>query len=76
MEELISEHIDLRGVRCPLNWAKAKIRLEQMDGGQSLEILLDDPKAARDLPRAAEAEGYVVLDVEQESMEWRIVIEK
>jgi TusA-related sulfurtransferase len=27
-----------------------------------LELTLDDPRGARDIPSAAEAEGYVVLE--------------
>jgi TusA-related sulfurtransferase len=53
--------LDLRGVKCPLNWAHAKVRLEQMERGQTLELMLDDPRGYRDIPRAAEAEGYSML---------------
>jgi TusA-related sulfurtransferase len=53
--------LDLRGVKCPLNWAHAKVRLEQMERGQVLELVLDDPRGYRDIPRAAEAEGYAML---------------
>ncbi len=53
--------MDLRGFKCPLNWAYAKVRLERMKRGQVLEILLDDPRGARDIPGAAEAEGYSML---------------
>jgi tRNA 2-thiouridine synthesizing protein A len=68
--------LDLRGVPCPLSWAKAKLRIEELPRGGELELILDDPKGARDIPRAAEAEGYAVLDVEQHAAEWRIVIHK
>jgi len=68
--------LDLRGVRCPLSWAKAKLHIEELPRGAELELILDDPKGARDIPRAAEAEGYAVLDVEQQATEWRIVIHK
>jgi TusA-related sulfurtransferase len=54
--------LDLRGVKCPLNWARAKVRLEQMERGEILELTLDDPRGARDIPSAAEAEGYVMLE--------------
>ena len=53
--------LDLRGVKCPLNWAHAKVRLEQMERGQVLELVLDDPRGYRDIPGAAEAEGYSIL---------------
>ena len=49
--------LDLRGVKGPLNWAHAKVRLERMAPGETLELTLDDPRGARDIPRAAEAEG-------------------
>jgi TusA-related sulfurtransferase len=68
--------LDLRGVPCPLSWAKAKVRLEDLPAGALIEVLLDDPKGARDLPRAAEAEGYDVTDIERRPHDWRIVIAK
>ena len=68
--------LDLRGIKCPLNWAHAKVRLELMKRGQVLEILLDDPRGARDIPRVAEAEGYVVLDSRAEDRNFRLRIEK
>lgn len=70
----MAERLDLRGVKCPLSWAKTKVRLEELPRGAEVEVLLDDPKGARDLPRAAEAEGYAVIDVEQRASDWRIVI--
>ncbi len=68
--------LDLRGIKCPLNWAHAKVRLEQMKRGETLELLLDDPRGARDIPRAAEAEGYAVTVASREGSLWRLRIEK
>ena len=69
-----AETLDLRGVRCPLNWARARVRLEQIDRDTVLELLVDDPRGARDIPRAAEAEGCDVLAVTEEGGVWRIVL--
>ena len=68
--------LDLRGIKCPLNWAYAKVRLEQMARGERLELILDDLRGVRDIPRAAEAEGYAVLDVGQRGDAWQVRIEK
>jgi len=68
--------LDLRGVKCPLNWAHAKVRLERMGRGQSLELTLDDPRGARDIPRAAEAEGYSVVETRTAHRTWILRIEK
>lgn len=57
------ERLDLRGVRCPLNWAKARVRLEQLGRSAHLLLIVDDPRAVRDIPRAAEASGFHAGDV-------------
>ena len=69
------EAYDLRGIRCPLSWAKAKVRLESMRRGEELDLLLDDPQGAADIPRAAEAEGHHVVGVVDEGGRWRLTIE-
>jgi TusA-related sulfurtransferase len=68
--------LDLRGLKCPLNWAHAKVRLESMRRGETVELTIDDPRGARDIPRAAEAEGYTVARVEAAEGLWRLWIEK
>lgn len=67
--------LDLLGVRCPVNWARAKTALEQMQRGSRLEILTDDPRALADIPVAAEAEGYAILEAARENDIVRILIE-
>ncbi len=68
--------LDLRGVKCPLNWAHAKVRLERMTPGETLELTLDDPRGARDIPRAAEAEGYALVETRAGGGIWVLRIEK
>ena len=68
--------LDLRGIKCPVNWAHAKVKLEQMVRGETLELLLDDPRSVRDIPRAAEAEGFVVTSLCHAGGAWRLQIEK
>jgi len=67
---------DLRGVPCPLNWARAKARLERLTRGEVLVILTDAPRAERDIPAAAETEGWAVLEVFRTDDAVRIVIER
>ncbi len=68
--------VDARGLRCPVNWAKAKTVLEEAEIGVLVEVLVDDPRSEHDLPVAAEAEGHAVLLVESLGDYLRIVIEK
>ena len=69
-------YLDLRGVKCPLNWARAKVRLEQMRPHEVLELTLDDPRGVRDIPNAAEAEGYALLECISVGGAWRMRIER
>ena len=66
--------LDLRGVRCPLSWAKAKVHLEGLSPGDEVELLLDDPKGVRDIPRAAESAGYDVGEPVALDGMWRLRI--
>jgi len=70
--------LDLRGVPCPLTWARAKAFLEELNAGALVEILTDDERSARDLPAAAEAEGYAVLETgpRETTGVFRITIER
>lgn len=68
--------VDARGLKCPVNWAKAKVALENLPARATLEVLVDDPRSERELPAAAEAEGHAVLGVVPEAGYTRIVIEK
>lgn len=56
--------LDLRGVPCPLTWARTKVFLEGAATGTVVEVVTDDDRSVRDLPAAAEAEGYAVLKTE------------
>ncbi len=68
------EVLDLRGVACPLSWARARVRLDALPRGRSLILLLDDPRGVRDIPRAAEAQGYAVDLPAESAPPWRLRI--
>ena len=69
------EVLDLRGVQCPLNWARAKVRLDELGKGARIRLILDDPRSVRDLPRAAEAQGHAVAGILERDNEWWIDLE-
>jgi TusA-related sulfurtransferase len=73
--EASSHEVDLRGVRCPLAWARARVHLEALARGTEVTFVVDDPESARDMPRAAEACGHHVIGVEPSGAWWRIVLE-
>lgn len=56
--------LDLRGVLCPLNWVCTKLKLEEMEPGEVLEVILDDGEPMRNVPRSLKAEGHRITRVE------------
>lgn len=58
------ERLNLRGVKCPYNFVKTKIKLEDMAAGALLEVLLDPGEPVENVPRSCRDHGHEVLAVE------------
>ncbi|MDA8395371.1 MAG: sulfurtransferase TusA family protein [Candidatus Dormibacteraeota bacterium] len=54
--------LDLRGVRCPLNFVRAKMALGRLGMGEELELVLDAGEPADSVPRALRDLGQAVLE--------------
>ncbi len=70
---------DLRGVACPMNYVKTKLKLEMMDAGEKLEVWLDSGEPIKNVPMSLKNDGHKVLvqeALEQEAAHYRIVVEK
>lgn len=59
--------MDLRGVPCPLNFVRTKLRLEQLGVGDPLEVWLDAGEPIQQVPTSLEVAGHQVLKLEQQS---------
>lgn len=68
--------LDARGLSCPMPSVKTALALEQMDPGQVLEVLTDDPVSRKDLPVWAESTGNVLLGIEEDGSTIRIFLKK
>lgn len=68
--------LDLRGVICPYNFVKTKLKLETMKEGQVLSVLLDDGDPIRNVPRSVENEGHTVLAQERIDHAYRVLIRR
>ncbi len=68
--------LDLRGVICPYNFVKTKLKLETMEGGQILSVLLDDGDPIRNVPQSVRNEGHTILSQERMERAHRVIIRK
>ena len=57
--------IDLRGVSCPTNFVKAKLALEDLETGETAQILLDDGEPVKNVPRSLKADGHKLIGLKQ-----------
>jgi len=75
-ENVVDEKIDLRGVLCPINFVKTKLKLEMMETEQVLEVTLDDGEAMRNVPRSIKEEGHKIIKVEKLDGGYKLFIKK
>lgn len=68
--------MDLRGVKCPINYVKTKLRLDQMEIGEVLEVLLDAGEACENVPKSVQNDGHRILELAAVSDHYRLVIKK
>lgn len=68
--------LDLRGVICPYNFVKTKLKLETMSAGQVLAVILDDGEPIRNVPRSVRDDGHTVLRQESFDHAYRVIIKK
>jgi len=68
--------LDCTGLYCPEPVFRTRMALDELEPGQTLEVVADDPAAYEDLRRLAERLGHEVLSLTKEGDEIRIVIRK
>jgi TusA-related sulfurtransferase len=54
--------LNLCGVPCPLNLVKAKLAIEKIGLGETIEIALDDGEPIRNLPVSLGRQGQEIIE--------------
>ena len=72
----IDVELNLRGVHCPYNYVRTKLKLEEMKVGEILAVTVDAGEPARNVPRSVADDGHRVLELIPLDSALRIVIEK
>lgn len=70
------EELDLRGVICPYNFVKTKLKLESLESGDQLRVLLDEGEPIRNVPQSITNEGHQILKQEKVDHYYRVIIQK
>lgn len=69
-------YLDLRGVVCPINFVKTKLKLEEMESGHVLEVVIDAGEPMANVPRSIKEEGHKIIKVDKVDEHFRLLIEK
>lgn len=69
------EILDLRGLLCPLTWARTKYALSKLAAGGELKVIVDHRPAVPDIKRNCEELGHEILST-RETAEgvWEMVL--
>ncbi len=71
------ETLDLRGLLCPVTWARAKYVLGKLAAGAELRVIVDHRPAVPDIKRNAEELGDEVLSAQETSPGvWEMVLRR
>ena len=76
IETTTPAELDLRGVMCPYNYVKTKLKLESMTAGQILSVIVDDGEPIRNVPRSISEDGHTILKQEKVGNCFRVLIRK
>ncbi len=68
--------LDLRGVICPYNFVKTKLKLDTMSTGEILAVILDDGEPIKNVPQSVKNEGHTILTQDQLGSSHRVLIQK
>lgn len=55
--------LDLRGTPCPINFVRTKLRLQQMQPGELLEVWLDAGEPIEQVPDSLTMAGYQIEQI-------------
>lgn len=69
--------LDLCGEVCPFTFVRTKLRLEELEAGATLCVLVDHEPAKHNIPRSAIEWGQDVVSVSEPTEgRWQIVLQK
>ena len=60
-----------------MTFVKVKLKLEKIDEGDQLEVLLTEGEPLKNVPESATEQGYKIISIEpKEKRHYQVIIEK
>jgi len=61
---------------CPINFVKTKLKLEAMNPGEILEVILDSGDPIQNVPKSIKEEGHKIVEVKKEGDFFRLKVQR
>ncbi len=68
--------VDLRNVKCPMNFIKAKLAISNNPEEEMFKILLDDNESIDNVPTSLDEEGHEIITEKFNKDHWELIIKK
>jgi len=68
--------VDARGLQCPMPVIKVSQAMNQVDSGQTVELIASDRGALSDIPAWSKDMGHPLKDQFEENDEYHFIVEK
>lgn len=68
--------LDLKGTTCPMNYVKAKLFLENLNVGDTVDMLLDDGEPINNVPKSLQTDGQEIIKIEKLDGFYKVTVKK
>jgi len=68
--------LDITKEHCPMTFVKTKLRLEELNKGDILEVLLCEGEPLTNVPKTVKEQGYQVLEIIKQNSFYKVVVRK
>ena len=68
--------LDCTGLYCPEPIFRTRIELDDMEPGQTIKVLADDPAAEEDIKRLVKRLGHEILEMKKDDETVEVIIRK
>ena len=73
----VDDTVDITDKVCPLTFVKAKVALEELEGGEVIAIRMNDGEPVQNVPRSVKDAGHQNLKlVNNEDGTYRLIVRK
>ncbi|HBU07606.1 MAG TPA: hypothetical protein DEA99_00005, partial [Candidatus Omnitrophica bacterium] len=74
--EVKAQVLDLKGIRCPMNYVQAKLYLENIKIGDIVEICLDEGEPIQNVPVSLKNDGQEILGIKRTENYYKVRVKK